>query len=49
MTAVYPIARSRSRLSGSAIQQPWVDPSNGATYMLPAKARLDAGTPNAVA
>jgi hypothetical protein len=27
---------------------PWVDPSTGATYTLPAKARYDAGTPNAV-
>ena len=27
---------------------PWVDPSTGATYVLPAKARFDAGTPNAV-
>jgi hypothetical protein len=26
---------------------PWVDPSTGATYTLPAKARFDAGTPNA--
>ena len=25
---------------------PWVDPSSGATYTLPAKARYDAGTPN---
>ena len=25
---------------------PWVDPSTGATYVLPAKARFDAGTPN---
>lgn len=25
---------------------PWVDPSNGTTYALPAKARYDAGTPN---
>jgi hypothetical protein len=27
---------------------PWVDPSTGTTYTLPAKARFDAGTPNAV-
>ena len=27
---------------------PWVDPINGATYTLPAKARYDAGTPNLV-
>lgn len=27
---------------------PWVDPSTGATYTLPAKARYDAGTPNTV-
>ena len=27
---------------------PWVDPSNGTTYTLPAKTRFDAGTPNAV-
>jgi len=27
---------------------PWVDPTTGATYTLPAKARYDAGTPNAV-
>jgi hypothetical protein len=27
---------------------PWVDPSTGTTYTLPAKARLDAGTPNTV-
>jgi hypothetical protein len=27
---------------------PWVDPSTGATRTLPAKARYDAGTPNAV-
>lgn len=27
---------------------PWVDPSTGATYTLPAKARYEAGTPNAV-
>jgi hypothetical protein len=27
---------------------PWVHPSTGATYVLPAKARFDAGTPNAV-
>lgn len=25
---------------------PWVDPTNGATHVLPAKARFDAGTPN---
>jgi len=25
---------------------PWVDPSSGATYVLPAKARFDAGKPN---
>ena len=29
-------------------QWPWVDPSTGATYTLPAKARFDAGTPNVV-
>jgi hypothetical protein len=27
---------------------PWVDPSTGNTYTLPAKARFDAGTPNTV-
>jgi hypothetical protein len=27
---------------------PWVDPTTGATYTLPAKARYDAGTPNKV-
>jgi hypothetical protein len=27
---------------------PWVDPATGATHVLPAKARYDAGTPNAV-
>jgi hypothetical protein len=27
---------------------PWVDPSTGTTYTLPAKARFDAGTPNAL-
>lgn len=27
---------------------PWVDPTNGNTYTLPAKARYDAGTPNVV-
>lgn len=27
---------------------PWVDPTTGATHTLPAKARYDAGTPNAV-
>jgi hypothetical protein len=27
---------------------PWVDPTSGATAVLPAKARFDAGTPNAV-
>lgn len=27
---------------------PWVDPTTGATYTLPAKARYDAGTPNTV-
>jgi hypothetical protein len=27
---------------------PWVDPSTGTTYVLPAKARFDAGTPNSV-
>lgn len=27
---------------------PWVDPTTGATYTLPAKARYDAGTPNDV-
>jgi hypothetical protein len=27
---------------------PWVDPSSGTVYTLPAKARFDAGTPNAV-
>ena len=27
---------------------PWVDPSTGTTYVLPAKARFDAGSPNAV-
>lgn len=27
---------------------PWVDPSTGATYTLPAKARYDAGSPNTV-
>ena len=27
---------------------PWVDPINGATYTLPAKARYDNGTPNIV-
>jgi hypothetical protein len=27
---------------------PWVDPTTGAVYTLPAKARLDAGTPNVV-
>ncbi|MFT3916553.1 MAG: glycosyl hydrolase family 28-related protein [Anaeromyxobacteraceae bacterium] len=27
---------------------PWVDPTTGATYTLPAKARYDAGTPNVV-
>jgi hypothetical protein len=31
---------------GSACQWPWVDPSTGTTYTLPAKARFDAGTPN---
>jgi hypothetical protein len=25
---------------------PWTDPSSGATHVLPAKARFDAGTPN---
>jgi hypothetical protein len=25
---------------------PWVDPSTGTTYVLPAKARFEAGTPN---
>jgi hypothetical protein len=25
---------------------PWVEPSTGATFVLPAKARFDAGTPN---
>jgi Domain of unknown function (DUF4082) len=25
---------------------PWVDPATGATYLLPAKARFEAGTPN---
>ena len=25
---------------------PWVDPSTGATYVLPARARFDSGTPN---
>jgi hypothetical protein len=25
---------------------PWVDPATGKTYVLPAKARFDAGTPN---
>jgi len=29
-------------------QWPWVDPSTGTTYSLPAKARFDAGTPNIV-
>jgi len=28
---------------------PWVDPSTGTTYALPAKQRFDAGTPNTVA
>ncbi len=28
---------------------PWVDPTTGATYTLPAKARYDAGSPNSVA
>jgi hypothetical protein len=27
---------------------PWVDPSTGKTYVLPARARFDAGTPNVV-
>src|SRR6185437_11892139 len=27
---------------------PWVDPSTGTTYTLPAKQRLDAGTPDTV-
>jgi hypothetical protein len=27
---------------------PWVDPSTGTTYVLPAKARFDARTPNAI-
>lgn len=27
---------------------PWVDPTSGTTYTLPAKARYDAGTPNTV-
>jgi hypothetical protein len=27
---------------------PWVNPVNGATTTLPAKARFDAGTPNVV-
>jgi len=27
---------------------PWVDPSSGTTYVLPARARFDAGTPNTV-
>ncbi len=27
---------------------PWVDPTTGTTYVLPAKARYDAGTPNTV-
>lgn len=27
---------------------PWVDPTTGTTYTLPAKARFDAGTPNTV-
>jgi hypothetical protein len=27
---------------------PWVDPTTGTTYTLPAKARFDAGTPNQV-
>jgi hypothetical protein len=27
---------------------PWVDPSTGTTYTLPAKARFDAGTPNQI-
>jgi hypothetical protein len=26
-------------------QWPWVDPTNGTTYTLPAKARYDAGSP----
>ena len=30
----------------SADQWPWVDPSTGTTYTLPAKARYDAGKPN---
>ena len=28
---------------------PWVDPTTGTTYTLPAKARFDAGTPNQIA
>jgi hypothetical protein len=31
--------------AGSGYTWPWVDPVNGATYKLPAKARFDAGTP----
>jgi selenocysteine lyase/cysteine desulfurase len=27
---------------------PWVDPTTGTTYTVPAKARFDAGTPNTV-
>lgn len=32
--------------SAHATTWPWVDPSNGTTYVLPAKARYDAGQPN---
>jgi hypothetical protein len=31
--------------AGSGYTWPWVDPVNGTTYKLPAKARFDAGTP----
>jgi hypothetical protein len=34
--------------SYNATTWPWVDPSTGTTYVLPAKARFDAGTPNSL-
>jgi hypothetical protein len=37
-----------SAYCGGSCTWPWVDPTAGATFTLPAKARYDAGTPNLV-
>lgn len=40
--------QTAAAVSNGVTVWPWVDPSNGSTAKLPAKARFDAGTPNVI-